>query len=230
MSDEMMDLLKKNRPLVKALLKSMEEDIEKSISSIKSKLQNSIKSTTDGVTGFIKSANSMGLNLSTNLDSVLNDIQNIKASGRDLNEMQTLRNIENKAKSLANGFKITQRETKNLLVELSAIKAETDSIKAEQKITDLINRLSDLYTKSGSGNEKFKALINGLSEIAKSATKASEQLQFFQMILGDSNKATDPKKSPFYQYSQMIMNSSERIKAEMQEKLMKLIQVLLLRK
>ena len=104
-----------------------------------------------------------------------------------------------------------------MLVELSDINSETDSIKAEEKITALINRLSELYTTSNSSDEKFKNLIDGLAEIAKSADKASAQLQFLRFINENANKAIDPKKSPFYQYSQMILTRSERIKSEINE-------------
>lgn len=226
LSDEMTQLLKKSPSLVKALLKNSEKDAQTAISSIKEKFQDSFKNLTDGVTDFVKSANSMGLNLSTNLDSVLDDIQNIKASGRDLNdtfkavdlnEMQTLSNIEDKAKSLADGFNISQEEAKNLLVELSDIKAETDSIKAEEKIRQLIEKVSQLYITTGGNNSKFESFISGLQAIATEADKATLQLKVLRLFTNDPTGGADPTKSPFYQYSQMIMTRSERIKAEIDD-------------
>ena len=221
LSDEMTQLLKKSPVLVKALLKNTEKDAITAISNVKDKFQGSFKVLTDGATDFIKSANSMGLNLSTNLDSVLDDIQNIKASGRDLNdtfkavdlnEMQTLRNIEDKALALASGFNITQEEAKNLLVDLSDIKAETDSIKAEEKIAQLIEKVSQLYLTTG-GNNKFESFINGLQDIAREADEATLKLKVLRLFT-DPTQATDPKKSPFYPYLQMTMTRDERIKAE----------------
>lgn len=221
LSDEMTQLLKKSPVLVKALLKNTEKDAITAISNVKDKFQGSFKVLTDGATDFIKSANSMGLNLSTNLDSVLDDIQNIKASGRDLNdtfkavdlnEMQTLRNIEDKALALASGFNITQEEAKNLLVDLSDIKAETDSIKAEEKIAQLIEKVSQLYLTTG-GNNKFESFINGLQDIAREADEATLKLKVLRLFT-DPTQATDPKKSPFYQYRLMTMSRNERTEAE----------------
>ncbi|OCG77424.1 phage tail tape measure protein [Gilliamella sp. Occ4-3] len=215
LSDDMMQLLKKNKPLVRALLKSSEEDVEKSVSSIKTKLQDSIKSVTDGFSDFARSANSMGLSAESTLDSVLSYIHKLKTEGAV--GADELYSIESKISKLSEYFDITKEGAQDVLEQLSEIKSETDSVKTEEKVTQLINRLSELYAKSNGGNEKFKSLIDGLVEIAKSADKASAQLQFLQFISGNADKATDPKKSPFYQYSQMIMTRSERAKAEIEE-------------
>jgi lambda family phage tail tape measure protein len=212
LSDDMMQLLKKNKPLVRALLKSSEEDVEKSVSSIKTKLQDSIKSVTDGFSDFARSANSMGLSAESTLDSVLSYIHKLKTEGAV--GADELYSIESKISKLSEYFDITKEGAQDVLEQLSEIKSETDSVKAEEKITQLINRLSELYAKSNGGNEKFKSLIDGLVEIAKSADKASAQLQFLQFISGNADKATDPKKSPFYQYRLMSMNREQRIKAE----------------
>ena len=222
LSEEMMLLLKKSPTLVKALLKNTERDAITAISSVRNKFKGSFKTITDGFTDFAKSANSMGLNLSIDLDSVLDDIQKIKASGRDLNdtfkaldlnEMQVLRNIEDKASSLASGFNITQEEAKNLLIDLSAIKTETDSIKAEEKIQQLIEKVSQLYITTGSNNNKFASFIDGLQAITTEADEATAKLKVLRLF-ADPTQATDPKKSPFYQYAQMAMTNRQLADAE----------------
>lgn len=222
LSEEMMLLLKKSPTLVKALLKNTERDAITAISSVSNKFKGSFKTLTDGFTDFAKSANSMGLNLSIDLDSVLDDIQKIKASGRDLNdtfkaldlnEMQVLRNIEDKASSLASGFNITQEEAKNLLIDLSAIKTETDSIKAEEKIQQLIEKVSQLYITTGSNNNNFASFIDGLQAIATEADEATAKLKVLRLFT-DPTQATDPKKSPFYQYAQMAMTNRQLADAE----------------
>ena len=223
LSEEMTELLKKSPSLVKALLRNSEKDASTAISSIKDKLKDSFIEMESFTTEFTIS---QGTNGQSGLRLVLKQIQNIKERGQDLNEAlkstdrataEFVSGIQGKIEAYSKYFDITKEQAKDLLVELSDINSETDSIKAEEKITALINRLSELYTTSNSSDEKFKNLIDGLAEIAKSADKASAQLQFLRFINENANKAIDPKKSPFYQYSQMILTRSERIKSEINE-------------
>ena len=223
LSEEMTELLKKSPSLVKALLRNSEKDASTAISSIKDKLKDSFIEMESFTTEFTIS---QGTNGQSGLRLVLKQIQNIKEHGQDLNEAlkstdrataEFVSGIQGKIEAYSKYFDITKEQAKDLLVELSDINSETDSIKAEEKITALINRLSELYTTSNSSDEKFKNLIDGLAEIAKSADKASAQLQFLRFINENANKAIDPKKSPFYQYSQMILTRSERIKSEINE-------------
>ncbi|WP_085165797.1 phage tail tape measure protein [Gilliamella bombi] len=223
LSDDMMQLLKKNRPLVEGLLKSSERDVKKTISGIKAQLQDGFK---DAEVGWKETLKRLGRSGTSDLDAVLDSIQRLTKGGQDLGAalknvndeaLESASGIRSKVSSYAEYFDITEEQAQDLLVDLSNIKAETDSIKASEKINDLINKLGNLYKTSDNGNDKFQGLINGLIEIANKASDASLKLQLLKAISGNADKATDPTKSPFYQYSQMIMTRSERAKAEIEE-------------
>ncbi|MWN06315.1 phage tail tape measure protein [Gilliamella sp. Pas-s95] len=223
LSDDMMQLLKKNRPLVEGLLKSSERDVKKTISGIKAQLQDGFK---DAEVGWKETLKRLGRSGTSDLDAVLDSIQQLTKGGQDLSAalknvndeaLESASGIRSKVSSYAEYFDITEEQAQDLLVDLSNIKAETDSIKASEKINDLINKLGNLYKTSDNGNDKFQGLINGLIEIANKASDASLKLQLLKAISGNADKATDPTKSPFYQYSQMIMTRSERAKAEIEE-------------
>lgn len=223
LSDEMTQLLKKSPSLVKALLKNTEKDAQTTMSSIKTKVQDSFKEMeTYKKEGLISAAS----NYQSGLNSVLQRIQQIKESGQDLNAMfkstdlatlHAVSGIEGKIEAYAEYFGISKEQAQDLLIELSDIKAETDSIKTEEKITQLIEKVSQLYLTTGSNNNKFESFINGLKDIAKEAGEATFQLKFLRLFANDPTGGADPKRSPFYQYSQMIMTRSERTKAEIAE-------------
>ena len=219
LSDEMTQLLKKSPSLVKALLKNTEKDAQTTMSSIKTKLQDSFK---EMETLKKESLISAGSNYQSGLNSVLQRIQQIKESGQDLNAMfkstdlatlHVVSGIEGKIEAYAEYFGISKEQAQDLLVELSDIKAETDSIKTEEKITQLIEKVSQLYLTTGSNNNKFESFINGLKEIAQEADEATIKLKFLRLFT-DPTQATDPKKSPFYQYRLMTMSRNERTEAE----------------
>ncbi|MWN91339.1 phage tail tape measure protein [Gilliamella sp. Pra-s65] len=223
LSDDMMQLLKKNRPLVEGLLKSSERDVKKTISGIKAQLQDGFK---DAEVGWKETLKRLGRSGTSDLDAVLDSIQRLTKGGQDLSAalknvndeaLESASGIRSKVSSYAEYFDITEEQAQDLLVDLSNIKAETDSIKASEKINDLINKLGNLYKTSDNGNDKFQGLINGLIEIANKASDASLKLQLLKAISGNADKATDPKKSPFYRYRLMSMNREQRIKAEIAE-------------
>ncbi|OCG40560.1 phage tail tape measure protein [Gilliamella sp. Fer1-1] len=219
LSDDMMQLLKKNRSLVKASLKSSEKDLKTTISNIKKELSSSISSMQNASREYADLRKTSG---SSALEEVLKNINKIKSADRDLNEALNandkyyISGIKAKIESFAEYLNITQEQSKSILIQLSDIEAETDSIKAEEKISNLINELSELYITSNDSSGKFKVLIDGLIEIANKASDAAFKVHFLKSFT-DVDKATDPRKSPFYRYSQMIMTRSERAKAEIEE-------------
>lgn len=219
LSDDMMPLLKKNRSLVQASLKSSEKDLKTTISNIKKELSSSISSMQNASREYADLRKTSG---SSALEEVLKNINKIKSADRDLNEALNandkyyISGIKAKIESFAEYLNITQEQSKSILIQLSDIEAETDSIKAEEKISNLINELSELYITSNDSSGKFKVLIDGLIEIANKASDAAFKVHFLKSFT-DVDKATDPKKSPFYRYSQMIMTRSERAKAEIEE-------------
>ena len=222
LSDDMMQLLKKNRSLVKASLKSSEKDLKTTISNIKSELQHGFTDIEDFKKEYLTLQGSDG---QSGLKNVLKRIQQITESGQDLNTMlkandratyEFVSGIQGKIENYAKYFGITKEQAQNLLVELSNIQSETDSIKAEEKISNLINELSELYITSNDSSGKFKELIDGLIEIANKASNAAFKVRFLKSLT-DVDKATDPKKSPFYRYSQMSMTRDQRIKAEIEK-------------
>lgn len=220
LSDEMTQLLKKSPSLVKALLKNSEKDAQTAIANIKTKFQESFSDMESFLTEYpiIQASNGQ-----SGLDSVLQQIQRIKESGQDLNAMfkstdyltfDAVIGIQGKIEAYAEYFGITKEQAQDLLVELSNIKAETDSIKAEEKITQLIEKVSQLYITAGGNNSKFESFINGLKAIATEAGEATMQLKVLRLFTNDPNKGADPKKSPFYQYAQMIKTSRQRADEE----------------
>ena len=219
LSDEMTQLLKKSPALVKALLKNTEKDAITSISSIKERFQNSFSDMEDGFDEFLRR---IGRNGSSGLEAVLDSIQKLTKNGQDLDTafkninndtVEMMSGIRSKISTYADYFGITKEQAQDLLVELSAIKAETDSIKAEEKIQQLIEKVSQLYITTGGNNNKFESFINGLKEISKEADEATLKLKFLR-LLTDPTQATDPKKSPFYQYAQMAMTNRQLADAE----------------
>lgn len=219
LSDEMTQLLKKSPALVKALLKNTEKDAITSISSIKERFQNSFSDMEDGFDELLRR---IGRNGSSGLEAVLDSIQKLTKNGQDLDTafkninndtVEMMSGIRSKISTYADYFGITKEQAQDLLVELSAIKAETDSIKAEEKIQQLIEKVSQLYITTGGNNNKFESFINGLKEISKEADEATLKLKFLR-LLTDPTQATDPKKSPFYQYAQMAMTNRQLADAE----------------
>ena len=219
LSDEMTQLLKKSPALVKALLKNTEKDAITSISSIKERFQNCFSDMEDGFDEFLRR---IGRNGSSGLEAVLDSIQKLTKNGQDLDTafkninndtVEMMSGIRSKISTYADYFGITKEQAQDLLVELSAIKAETDSIKAEEKIQQLIEKVSQLYITTGGNNNKFESFINGLKEISKEADEATLKLKFLR-LLTDPTQATDPKKSPFYQYAQMAMTNRQLADAE----------------
>ena len=222
LSDEMTQLLKKSPVLVKALLKNTEKDAITAISGIKERFQNSFSDMEDGFDEFLRR---VGRNGSSGLNEVLDSIQKLTKSGQDLgtafksiddSTVEMVSGIRSKISTYAKYFGITKEQAQNLLVELSDIKAETDSIKAEEKIQQLIEKVSQLYITTGGNNNKFESFINGLKEVSKEADEATLKLKFLRLFT-DPTQATDPKKSPFYQYSQMTLTKRQRVQAEIDE-------------
>ncbi|MCX8739027.1 phage tail tape measure protein [Gilliamella sp. B2824] len=214
LSDEMMNLLGRNRALVEAMVKSSKIDLDTIISVIKQQLHHDIENATDGLVDLVNSANSMGMRAETNLNSVLNSIDKLKSGSKiDLDEIE---NIELKTKKLAEYYGMTYEGARRVLEQLADIRSETDSIKVEEKINNLIEELSHLYLTSENSSNKFKMLIDSLFEIEKKANNASLKLKSLKLIT-NLEQAQDPKKSPFYQYERMIMNPRQRTKAELDE-------------
>ncbi|KFA58963.1 phage tail tape measure protein [Gilliamella sp. wkB18] len=219
LSDDMMQLLKKNRPLVQAALKSSEKDLKTTISNIKKELTSGISSMQKASKEYADLRRTGGASA---LEEVLKNINKIKSAGRDLNEelkyndQAIIGGINTKIARFAEYLNITQEQSKSILTQLSDIDAETDSIKAEEKISNLINELSKLYITSDNSSDKFKSLIDGLVKIANKASDAAFKVSFLK-TLTDVDKAVDPKKSPFYQYSQMILTRGQRVTSEIAE-------------
>ncbi|OCG77391.1 phage tail tape measure protein [Gilliamella sp. Nev6-6] len=222
LSDDMVRLLKKDRSLVEAALKSSEKDLKTTISNIKSELQHSFID----IEEFKREYRTLqGTDSQSGLKDVLKRIQQITESGQDLNTMlkandratyEFVSGIQGKIENYAEYFGITKEQAQDLLVELSSIQSETDSIKVEEKISNLIKELSRLYVTSDNSPDKFKSLIDGLLEIANKASDAAFKVKFLKSLTNVGN-AVDPKKSPFYQYRLMSMNREQRIKAEIEK-------------
>lgn len=214
LSDEMVDLLTRNRDLAEATLKSSEIDLSTAITNIKTQLHDSIEKDIDGVVDLINSINSWGLTAATNLDSVLDSIESLK-SGNKIGEDE-IRNIDLKIKKMAEYYGITKEGAEGVLEQLSALKKETDEVQAEKKINRLINTLGKLYATSNNSTPQFKSLIDSLSEVAKIANSASLKMKFFKSLTNIGN-AADPKKSPFYQYAQLTMTPRQRADEEIKD-------------
>ena len=224
LSDDMMKLLKKNKFLVQALLKSSEKDLKTVISSAKQDLQDGLKGIEQA--GFESAMKLGSLKEKTGLNDVLTAIQEIKASGKDLNSMlestdaltvRSVADIKAKIENYATYFGTTKEQAQSILEQMAAIKSETDSLKATERINKLIEDVSRLYTTSNNGSDKLKSFIDSLVEIATKAGDAALKVELLRAKQQNLDKAIDPKKSPFYKYSQMAMTRDEKIEAEIKE-------------
>lgn len=224
LSDDMMKLLKKNKFLVQALLKSSEKDLKTVISSAKQDLQDGLKSLEHAG---LESAMKLGsLKEKTGLNDVLTAIQEIKASGKDLNSMlestdaltvRSVADIKTKIENYATYFGTTKEQAQSILEQMAEISAETDSLRATERINKLIEEVSRLYVTSNNGSDKLKSFIDSLVEIATKAGDAALKVELLRAKQQNLDKAIDPKKSPFYKYSQMAMTRDEKIEAEIKE-------------
>lgn len=221
LSDDMMKLLKKNKFLVQAALKSSEKDLKTVVSSAKKELQDGLKSL-EQVS--YKSLNKQGsLSEKTGLNDILTAIQEIKASGKDLNALLkstdaltagSIADIKVKIENYAEYFGTTKEQAQSILEQMAAIKSETDSLKATERINKLIEDVSRLYVTSNNGSDKLKSFIDSLVEIAAKAGDAALQVELLKLQQENLDKAIDPTKSPFYRYRLMSMTRDQRIKAE----------------
>ena len=223
LSDDMMSLLSKNQALVKAALKSSEKDLKTVISSAKQDLQDGLKGIEHGWTEWLTG---FGTNNQSGLNNVLAQIDKIKSSGLDLNSMLSssdlatyhfVSGIKGKIENYADYFNITHEQAQAILEQMADIKSETDSLKASEKINKLISEISTLYTTSNNDSKNLEPLINALVKIAEKSEDAALKVKMFRAQQENLDQAIDPKKSPFYQYSQMAMTNTERIKAEIDE-------------
>lgn len=224
LSDDMMKLLKKNKFLVQAALKSSEKDLKTVVSSAKKELQDGLKSL-EQVS--YKSLNKQGsLSEKTGLNDILTAIQEIKASGKDLNALLkstdaltagSIADIKVKIENYAEYFGTTKEQAQSILEQMAAIKSETDSLKATERINKLIEDVSRLYVTSNNGSDKLKSFIDSLVEIAAKAGNAALQVELLKLQQENLDKAIDPTKSPFYQYRLMSMTREQRIKAEIEK-------------
>ncbi|OCG12691.1 phage tail tape measure protein [Gilliamella apicola] len=223
LSDDMMKLLKKNRELAKAEIKSSEKDLKTLVSSAKKELQDGLKGIEQA--GFESAMKLGSLKGKTGLNDVLTAIQEIKASGKDLNSMldstdaltkRSMADIKAKINNYAIYFGTTKEQAQSILEMMADIRSETDSIKATEKINRLINRLSTLYNTTNNPSDGLDTLIRKLKEIANKANEAAGEVT----RLSESKKLDekiDPTKSPFYQYRLMSMTRDQRIKAEIEK-------------
>ncbi len=223
LSDDMMSLLSKNQALVKAALKSSEKDLKTVISGAKQDLQDGLKGIEHGWTEWLTG---FGTNNQSGLNNVLDQIAQIKSSGLDLNSMLSssdlamynfVSGIKGKIENYADYFNITHEQAQAILEQMADIKSETDSLKASEKINKLISEISTLYTTSNNDSKNLEPLINLLVKIAEKSEDAALKVKMFRAQQGNLEKAIDPKKSPFYQYSQMAMTREERIETEIKE-------------
>lgn len=224
LSDDMMKLLKKNKFLVQALLKSSEKDLKTVISSAKQDLQDGLKSLEHAG---LESAMKLGsLKEKTGLNDVLTAIQEIKASGKDLNSMlestdaltvRSVADIQAKIDNYAIYFGTTKEQAQSILEQMAEIRAETDSLKASEKINKLIEEISQLYTTSNNDSKNLEPLINLLVKIAEKSEDAALKVKMFREQQKNLDQAIDPKKSPFYYYSQMKMTPRQRADAEIKD-------------
>ena len=223
LSDDMMKLLKKNKFLVQAALKSSEKDLKTVISGVKQDLQDGLKGIEIGWKELITN---FGTNNQSGLDNVLAQIAQIKSSGQDLNAMLSssdlatyhfISGIRGKIENYAEYFGTTKEQAQSILEQMAEIRSETDSLQATEKINKLIEEISQLYTTSNHGSDKLKSFIDLLVEIATKAGDAALKVELLKIQQQNLDKAIDPKKSPFYRYSQMSMTRDEKIEAEIKE-------------
>ncbi|OTP93751.1 phage tail tape measure protein [Gilliamella apicola] len=223
LSDDMMSLLSKNQALVKAALKSSEKDLKTVISSAKQDLQDGLKGIEHGWTEWLTG---FGTNNQSGLNNVLDQIAQIKSSGLDLNSMLSssdlamynfVSGIKGKIENYADYFNITHEQAQAILEQMADIKSETDSLKASEKINKLISEISTLYTTSNNDSKNLEPLINALVKIAEKSEDAALKVKMFRAQQKNLEKAIDPKKSPFYKYSQMAMNPKQRADAEIKD-------------
>ena len=223
LSDDMMKLLKKNKFLVQAALKSSEKDLKTVVSSAKKELQDGLKSLEDAGKETVTRLSS--LSEKTGLDSVLVAIQEIKANGKDLSDLlkstdaltvRSVADIKAKIENYAIYFGTTKEQAQSILEQMAEIRTETDSLQATEKINKLIEEVSRLYVTSNNGSDKLKSFIDSLIEIAAKAGNAALQVELLRLKQENLDKAVDPKKSPFYQYRLMSMTRDQRIKAEIE--------------
>lgn len=223
LSDEMMNLLQRNKSLVEASLKLSEKDLNKVINSAKKDLQDGFK----GMESFWKEFfTQSGTNGQSELKHVLDRINSIKSSGKDLNAMLSandqltfdyISGIKGKIENYSEYFGITKEKAQGLLEQMAAINSETDSEKASEKINNLISEVSNLYSTTNMDSSNLDKFIKSLLDIAEKADDASLKVKRLSFLQNNMGKAVDPKKSPFYYYSQMIMTREEKIKAEIEE-------------
>ncbi|PXY92039.1 phage tail tape measure protein [Gilliamella apis] len=223
LSDEMMKLLKNNRELAKAELKSSEKDLKTLVSSAKKELQDGLKGIEQA--GFESAMKLGSLKGKTGLNEVLTAIQEIKASGKDLNSMldstdaltkRSMTDIKAKINNYAIYFGTTKEQAQSILELMADIQSETDSIKAAEKINRLINELSTLYNNTNNPSDGLDTLIRKLKEIANKANGAAGEIKRLSESK-DLEEKIDPKKSPFYKYSQMTMTPRQRADMEIAE-------------
>lgn len=222
LSDEMMNLLQRNKSLVEASLKLSEKDLNKFINSAKKDLQDGFK----GMESFWKEFfTQSGTNGQSELKHVLDRINSIKSSGKDLNAMLSandqltfdyISGIKGKIENYSEYFGITKEKAQSLLEQMADIQSETDSIKAAEKINRLINELSTLYNNTNNPSDGLDTLIRKLKEIANKANGAAGEIKRLSESK-DLEEKIDPKKSPFYKYSQMTMTPRQRADMEIAE-------------
>lgn len=206
------------------MLKSSEKDLKTVISSAKQDLQDGLKSLEHAG---LESAMKLGsLKEKTGLNDVLTAIQEIKASGKDLNSMlestdaltvRSVADIQAKIDNYAIYFGTTKEQAQSILEQMAEIRAETDSLKASEKINKLIEEISQLYTTSNNDSKNLEPLINLLVKIAEKSEDAALKVKMFREQQKNLDQAIDPKKSPFYYYSQMKMTPRQRADAEIKD-------------
>ena len=206
------------------MLKSSEKDLKTVISSAKQDLQDGLKSIEHS--GLETVTRLSSLNEKTGLDDVLAAIQKIKASGKDFNDLlkstdaltvRSVADIQAKIDNYAIYFGTTKEQAQSILEQMAEIRAETDSLKASEKINKLIEEISQLYTTSNNDSKNLEPLINLLVKIAEKSEDAALKVKMFREQQKNLDQAIDPKKSPFYYYSQMKMTPRQRADAEIKD-------------
>ncbi|MCT6866667.1 MAG: phage tail tape measure protein, partial [Gilliamella apicola] len=223
LSDEMMNLLQRNKSLVEASLKLSEKDLNKVINSAKKDLQDGFK----GMESFWKEFfTQSGTNGQSELKLVLDRINSIKSSGKDLNAMLSandqltfdyISGIKGKIENYSEYFGITKEKAQSLLEQMAAINSETDSEKASEKINNLISEVSNLYSTTNMNSSNLDKFIKSLLDIAEKADDASLKVKRLSFLQNNMGKAVDPKKSPFYQYAQLTMTPKQRADEEIKD-------------
>lgn len=223
LSDEMMNLLQRNKSLVEASLKLSEKDLNKVINSAKKDLQDGFK----GMESFWKEFfTQSGTNGQSELKHVLDRINSIKSSGKDLNAMLSandqltfdyISGIKGKIENYSEYFGITKEKAQSLLEQMAAINSETDSEKASEKINNLISEVSNLYSTTNMDSSNLDKFIKSLLDIAEKADDASLKVKRLSFLQNNMGKAVDPKKSPFYQYAQLTMTPKQRADEEIKD-------------